>query len=195
MGGDTPMAALRTDVVPCSRVRSTVIVSSIHALRAAGHYDAYAARVDPGVRERLVTLGAPTWLPVDLARAHYTACDALRLPGDEVRRISGALAPVHASGVDVLIRAARVGGLSPWAIFTRAPRYWERMYEGGALVVHEDGPKDARLVVLGQPLAEVGYWRTGFAGILCALADALSTRAYVKETPGPQSVSYGISWA
>jgi hypothetical protein len=179
----------------CTSVRSTVLVSSIQALRTSGHYDAYAAKVDPSVKGRLVTLGAPAWLPIDLAQAHYRACDALGLPSDEVRRVSASLALVHVSGVDVLLRAARAGGVSPWTIFSRAPTYWDRMYMGGRLVVHQDGPKDARLVVHGQSLAELAYWRAGFAGIVSALADSLSTRAYVNEARARGVATFAISWA
>jgi hypothetical protein len=192
---DGPGDAPPKDAAPCTNVRSTVLISSIQTLRSSGNYDAYAANVDGAVRERLLAVGAPVWLPIELAVAHYRACDALALPNEDVRRTSAALAPIHVSGVDVVLRAARAGGASPWTIFSRAPTYWERMYMGGRLVVHQDGPKDARLTVHGQPLADFAYWRAGFAGILGALAEALSTRAYVQESRPRGVTTFSISWA
>jgi hypothetical protein len=72
---------------PCSRVKSTLLVGSLRALRARGHGDAYLAHVDPHVAETLSAIGVPQWLPIDVAEAHYGACDALGLTHDEMMKI------------------------------------------------------------------------------------------------------------
>jgi len=156
-------------------------VSSIQALRDAGYGARYEARVPPEVREELFGLGAPAWLPLALADAHYGACDALSLPAEEIRALGARVAPAHASGAMLLLRAAKATGLTPWSLLTNAPRYWERMYEGAEITVHQDGPKDARIVIAGQPLARFAYWRTGFCGVLRSLTQALSMRSFVSD--------------
>jgi hypothetical protein len=187
---DGPKAALR-----CTHVRSTIIVSSIQAIRDAGHGERYASLVAPEVRERLLGLGAPAWLPIELGEAHYAACDALGLRIDEIHGIAARVAPVHASGATLL---ARVSGISPWTVLSNAPRFWARMYEGADLRVHEDGPRDARIVIAGQPLARVGYWRIGFAGVLRALTQSLAIRVHVTDRVAPGSdaptVTFAMAW-
>jgi hypothetical protein len=113
-----------------------------------------------------------SWLPIDLAWTHYATCNALGLTADEVLSIGAKVAPVQVSGVGLLLRAARAGGITPWALFDNASRYWQRMYDGGRVDVYREGRKDARLVVRGQPLLRFGYWRTGLRGIVQALAQA-----------------------
>jgi hypothetical protein len=197
---EEPGAAQRVAVRTCTRVRSTVLVTSIQALREAGYEAAYTALVAPALREHLFGLGAPAWLPIELADAHYRACDGLGLRNEEIMAIGARLAPAHASGATIVAQAARATGMvTPWTVLAHAPRYWARMYDGAEVTVHEDGPKDARVEVAGQPLARYGYWRVGFAGVLRGLAEALASRAHVKErlsgTPDAPIVSVSIAWA
>jgi hypothetical protein len=187
-------------VRPCARVKSTVVVSSMQALREAGHGNRYDARLPENVREKLFTGGAPVWFPLDLAWTHYATCNSLGLSSEEILAIGARVAPVQASGVSIILRAARAGGVTPWTVLDNAPRYWQRMYDGAQLDVYRDGPKDARLVLQGQPLARLSYWRLGFEGILLSLTQALSTRAYVRQelsrdtSEGPPSVTYHLAW-
>jgi hypothetical protein len=188
-------------VRPCTRVKSTVVVSSMQALREAGYGDRYDARLSAAVREKLFSGGAPSWFPLDLAWTHYATCNALGLSNDEVMAIGARVAPVHASGVTIILRAARANGMiSPWTVLESAPRYWQRMYEGAQLDVYRDGPKDARIVLQGQPLARLAYWRLGFQSVMHALTQALSSRVYTHlevgrdESAGPPSLTVSLSW-
>lgn len=190
----------RVAVRPCTRVRSTVLVTSIQALREAGYEARYAAHAAPSLRERLFGLGAPTWLPIELAEAHYGACDALGLRNEEILAIGTRLAPAHASGASLVAQAARATGIAtPWSVLRNAPRFWARMYDGAEVTVHEDGPKDARIEVAGQMLARFAYWRVGFSGVLRGMAQALCARVHVKErlsgAPDAPVVTVSIAWA
>jgi hypothetical protein len=178
-------------------VKSTLLVGSLRALRMRGHGDAYLARVDPHVAEA-ISAGVPQWLPIEVAEAHYGACDALGLTVDEMMKIGAIVAPTAASGVKVILRAARTTGATPWTALERAPTYWARMYDGGALSVTQTGPKDATILVRGNSLARYAYWRTGLRGIIVELARALSTMAYAREAPTlavlHDSITYKLSW-
>ena len=189
-------------VKACERVRSTLVIGSLLALRARGHGDAYAARIPELMLEKISSIGVPQWLPMEVAEAHYAACDALKLGVEEMLEIGGAVAPTAASGVSIILSAARSTGATPWTILERAPTYWKRMYDGGALVIEKKGPKDAMIDVRANALARYAYWRVGFRGIIVALARGLSTSALAREvaprgsTPDapPDAVTYALSW-
>ncbi len=184
-------------VARCSRVRSTLLATSVHALRLRGHADAYAAEAGEALVATLAGVGAPSWLPVEVAESHYAACDRLGLAVDEILAIGAAVAPTAASGIQVLLRVARGGGVTPWTALENLPRYWSRMYDGSAARAEILGPKDAQVVVEGHPLARFAYWRTGLRGIIAELTRALSTRAYVRELSRTRAdgVIYSVAWA
>src|SRR5690348_2644577 len=56
-------------------VRSTVVVTSLRALRSRGHFERYLELLDTSYRDPMLALTAGTWLPIDAALAHYTACE------------------------------------------------------------------------------------------------------------------------
>ncbi len=190
-------SAARASVPPLRGVRSTLLAGSLHALRARGHGTAYLAHAPADIVDRLTVTGAPVWLPVEVAEAHYGACDALGLGSDEILAIGAVVAPTSTSGVQVILRAARTGGVTPWAALNNAPRYWARMYDGSALRVARRGPKDADVVVEGNPLARFAYWRIGLRGIIAELARLLSTSSYAREVAvgvRRDAVTYSLSW-
>jgi len=183
-------------VTSCVRVRSTLLVSSLKALRVHGYAERYREKVGDAFYERILTTGAPTWFEMATAETHYAACDALALSLDEILQIGATVAPVQTSGVDVVLRAARAGGATPWTVLNNAGRYWGRMYDGSGVIVTEKGPKDAHVEILRQPLARSPYWRTGLRGIMQSLTGALSEKAYVRDLPGRgrDRVTYSVAW-
>ena len=70
-----------------TRVRSTLLQSSLNSLRTHAYYDRYLAVVDPSYREVILGSLAPEWLPMEVAEAHYRACDALQLTTEEMHVI------------------------------------------------------------------------------------------------------------
>ncbi len=62
--------------VPCPPVRharSTILLGSMASLRAAGHFETYAAALPVEHRDVLFQTVAGVWIPVEVARAHYRA--------------------------------------------------------------------------------------------------------------------------
>jgi hypothetical protein len=185
-------------IEPCTHVRSTLLIGSLRALRTRGHGNAYDAVVNPRVLATISAIGVPQWLPIDIAEAHYAACDALRLSVDEMLKIGAIVAPTAASGVQVIFHTARTTGATPWTVLDRAPTYWHRMYEGSALAVTRTGPKDATIAIRRNCLARFAYWRIGLRGVVVELARALSQAAYAREVALPanvtDAVTYALSW-
>jgi hypothetical protein len=67
-----------------------------------------------------------------------------------------------------------------------------------AVGVWKTGPKDARVEVVGFPLARIRYIQVGVGGIARGALELVCKRAYVKHMPGesnPTGLVYRVSWA
>jgi len=152
---------------PVSAVRSTLIQSSLDTLRKRGHFARYLTLVDPRFRERIIETIAPEWLDMDLALAHYGACDALALGHEELLEIGEAVGEhIQGTFVAMIVRRARVLGLTPWVPLSQFQRLWERLMTGGGVSLVRTGPNEARAEVCLLPLAKFAYFRAGFSGVI-----------------------------
>src|SRR5580704_17776294 len=128
---------------PMVRVRSTVVTSGIAALRERGHFDAYAAALEPKTRDILVTTIAGVWLPIDLVMTHYRACESLGLSHDECFAIGSAVGSRMHDNVLHLVRPlATSAGVTPWMAAARYEAFWTRLFDGGGFRITKVGPKD-----------------------------------------------------
>src|SRR3954470_3313458 len=66
-----------------TQFRSTWLTSSLRALRERQLLDPYFAHLPRSLHETVRASVAGTWLPIDVALAHYEACDSLKLPLSE----------------------------------------------------------------------------------------------------------------
>lgn len=193
------LLALPRDISPLSAVRSTLIQSSLTALRKCGHYTNYLAAVDPRWRQQIVDSLAPEWLPVELALAHYAACDALRLDHDEQVQI-GASVGDHIQGtfIGTLVKRARTIGLTPWIPLGQFQRLWERLLRGGAVGMRRTGQKDAELEMRNLTLARSDYFRNAFCGVIASgirLGAGRSAHVRVTDSLNPeQRICFRAQW-
>jgi hypothetical protein len=163
-------------------VRSTLIASSLQAIRERGLFDQYAARLPARYHEHVIQTLAPTWLPIDVAMAHYQAADALELEDVEVLTIGRAVGErIQGSFLGTLIRGAAHAGVTPWTIVGKLDRMWSRVFDGGEISVSKLGPKDGRLSVRGLPLIEIDYFRIGWRGVLAVGVETIARKCYVRE--------------
>jgi hypothetical protein len=193
-GPEADSAPLR----PCAAVRSTMIIASLRALRGRGKIERYVGAVDPRARDELLALASPVWVRIELAEAHYAACDALGLSTTEMLEIGAEVSRVDAAGAHVLIGIARAGGITPWSVLSRLPAGWNRMYQGSAFRWAKAGPKEAKIVLAGNRLARFNYWRIGVRGVGEGLFRQFCSRVYIKEVAERRtldSASYVMSWA
>jgi hypothetical protein len=154
---------------PASHVRSTLLQSSLNFLRDHGHYDAYLKLVSPAYRETIVTALAPTWLPIEVGVAHYRACDALLLStADRIASGESVGDRIQGTFMRTLVQTARTAGVTPWTLFKRFDRMWERLFQGGSVEVVQVGPKDLTIEVCGAQVSQFAYFRTGFTGVVRA---------------------------
>lgn len=182
-----------------THVRSTLIVSSIQALRGHGHFDAYVARLPEQHRAEILSLIAGTWIPIELGLVHYRAAEQLGLDGRTIDAIGGEVgARVNKSTLSLLVKLSKQAGVTPWAALSHAHRLRELSWKGSDVAVWKIGPKDARFDWVAIPYAAVPYYVTSLGGFLRELIQLFATKAYTKVVPdrcSAMSVSYRLAWA
>jgi hypothetical protein len=179
-----------------SSFRSTWVASSVLALRGNGLIERYTAQLAPDDRPLLLYAVAGSWLPADLVVRHYEACDRLGLEESSIFE-NGAAVTKHVHG-STLTRVARAVGVTPWTLFAQLDRLWDRVMLGGAVAVGKVGPKEARVELLGFPLAHIRYNRIATRGILHALCTEFCRRVFVREEPAfctRTTLGYRLQWA
>jgi hypothetical protein len=173
-----PIIPLPAVIHPVTRVRSTLILSSINQLRAAGHFDAYERRLPLAERSTILETVAPTWLDIATAEAHYQACDELGLEPAELLKLGQQVGmSLNKTLVGTLARVAQMSGVTPWQFFGQLERLWTRAFQGGAISVMRVGPKEALIDVRKLSLCQHAYFRHGFCGVLTSTASLVASRA------------------
>jgi hypothetical protein len=147
-------------------IRSTVLQSSLASLRARGHFAAWNAVMDPLHRTAVVESLAPSWMPIEIAVAHYQACEAIGLPLSEQVAMGEAVGDrIQGTFLATLMKSARASGLSPLILFKQFDRLFGRLFEGGSIQLTQTGPKDLEVEIAGLPLSRFPYFRTAFTGV------------------------------
>jgi hypothetical protein len=190
---------LPRQVEPLSAVRSTLIQSSLNTLRQRGHYPTYLELVDPRWRQQIVDSLAPEWLPIELAHAHYAACDALKLTHTEQLEIGASVGDqIQGTFIGTLVKRARTIGLTPWVPLGQFQRLWERLLQGGAVGMRRTGLKDAEIEMRNLTLARYSYFRAAFCGLIASgikLGAGRAVHVRVAEFQRPeQRVCFKAQW-
>jgi len=167
---------------PLSAVRSIVIHSSLNELKALGHFDRYREPMATSAYERLGDYLGPSWVPVELAIAHYEACDSMHLTNAQLeemgRRVGDRL---QGSLLVTLSRTARSAGFTPWLAMAPIYRMARRTFQGTIAQFVKLGPKELQVEILGNPLMRYQYYRTAYCAATRVAFSVLGTRvAYVK---------------
>ncbi len=183
-----------------THVRGTLIASSRDNLRELGVYDEYVQRLPSNMRDALLYALASSWLPIEVALAHYHTCEQLGLTPVQIARmgeLSAARIVDTFAGLALKI-AQGVGAESYWKLLAQNDRLYDRMYQGGGVTVLKTGPKDVWLENHGQPLATCRFWRAAYLAYMEGVARAFSRVAYVKparpRVASPHSIAVSGSW-
>lgn len=186
------------DVPLATQVRGTVLLGSLRSLRARGFGDRYLSLVDPRHRETLVALTAATWLPIEVAIAHYEACEALQLDRATIEAV-GAEAGlfVNQTVQSVVARVSREVGVTPWFALGNAHKFRARTWVGSSIAIYKLGPKDARFEWIQFPIARIPYVRVAFGAFAGAIGGLFARTMVVRDLlPGSRkpTLSYRLSW-
>jgi hypothetical protein len=179
-------------------VRSTVILTSLRALRARAHFDRYMQALDEKYRDDILAITGGHWLAMDIARAHYLACDALALERGVIEDIGTESGRVlNHTVLAVVVKLSREAGASPWTALKHTNRLVGRTWQGSTCGVFKVGPKEARLEWVGQPVASIPYFRTAFGGFILGALQLFGRVVFVREIPRyctSTTLGYRCSW-
>ncbi len=166
---------------PAENIRSTILLAAMTALRERGRFEAWSAALDPASREALTTIIAGTWVPTELAMAHYRACDSLGLAHDEVVGIGQSVGTsAHGNLFHVLKKVVTTIGATPWTLADHYERLWTRAFDGGGFRIVRTGPKDSFIEVQRIPMSTSSYFRAAFCGVNLAALNLVSAKCYVR---------------
>jgi hypothetical protein len=165
---------------PVERARSTIIRGSIASLKGAGQFERYLPLLTGPYRENVLGAPAGTWLALDVALAHYRACDLLALSEDEAAKIGRAVFErVGATLFGTALRLGKSAGVTPWTVLEHLQRFWERGYDGGAVRVMRLGPKEARIDMARCALANNAFYRHAIVGLVGGVVELFCRRAFI----------------
>jgi hypothetical protein len=194
-----PFPVARELVPMGTEFKSTWLAGSIGVLKAHGAFERYVANLPGKYHEPILRSIAGTWLPAEVAVAHYRAIDALGISTPE-RIAWGKEITQHLKKTifSVGFSAARDVGVTPWAILKLFPTSFTREWRGGAAAIFRVGPKDARVEIAGFPVSPIPHCRTGLRGVLAGMCELVCTKAYANEIKPlctDTTLGYRVAWA
>lgn len=173
-------------------------MSSQNTLRTCHHHERYLSLLPVEHREALSMMMVGEWLPIEIAVAHYQACEALELPGEERVAIGKAVSKhLDHTLLSTAVRLATQTGATVWTPLSQFYRLWNRMFVGGGIIIYKLGPKEARIEILSCTLASIPYFRAGLQGVLLGIGEMFAQRLYVREVPrvpNPTTIIFRASW-
>jgi hypothetical protein len=182
--GGRPVVCIPPNVAALSRVRTTLLSASLLAIKEQGLLEAYMRELSPAHREYIESIVGMDWAPTEIGMAHYGALDRLGLSAKKQYEMGLEVGSrINRSLLGTAMRLAGEAGATPWTVLAQLPRLWSRMLEGGAVGVYELGPKDARVELVGCPLARFAYCRNGWRGMLVGAMTPLCRKIFTNDVP------------
>jgi hypothetical protein len=192
-------APTKEQVPLATRFRSTWLTSSLRALKDRGRLDEYFSYLPPQHHEVVKNSVAGSWLAVDVAIAHYDACDRIGFAQLELMAIGREVHQhAQASVLSMAVKLAAGAGATPWTQFAQYNRLWERVWIGGGVGVFKTGPKEARMEIVGWPCARSNYIVHAMRGVVVGMIEMFATKGYVKDLPrycSGTTLGYRCAWA
>ena len=181
---------------PVTRVRSTLVASSLRTTRNRGLYDRYLEHLPAKYRDPILGAVAGSWLDIEVATAHYRALDALGLPvADQVAMGEAVGDVINGTFLRTVLHLARNMGTTPWAALKQYTRLWERLFDGGDVEVDKLGPKEALVQMHGNSLFAIPYIRLALRGMHQTGFMLFCTRCYMTDLSStPTSHAYRAAW-
>lgn len=181
------------------RVRGSLIISSLQALRELGHFDRYRTLLPAERRDALLGCTANSWLTLELAEQHYAACDALSLSEPATRAVGEAVSQrIMGTFLGTMMRSGRSvdAAPSPWIPLRQYGRICDRLLDGGSHVVTELGPKAALIETSGVSLLRFWYVRNAMLGITSGAAGLFAKSCTTSELPAaqPDQIRISLHW-
>ena len=193
-----PFAWPKDETPVATHFRGSWLAASLRALRKRGLLDRYLDVLPKGQRDEVQGGTSRAWFPIEVAMTHYAACDALGLSEDEEVAIGQEVAlDAHRKTHALALRMAGQGAVTPWTAFALQRRLWLQVWRGGDIATFKDGPRDARVEIVGWPCARIPYIRHAMRGVLLGQTSPLCTGARVEAIDAlctPMTLGYRVTW-
>jgi hypothetical protein len=163
---------------PVTAVKNVLLQSSLGQLQQNGYYDRYKQLIQPRTLEQLESSLGPGWIPVELADAHYAACDKLNLTNDEILNLGNRVgARVQETALVSAAKTAPTSGFDLWTEHIRPlHRVWGRVYQGGSVQVVKLGERVMQTEFRGFGMSRHRYYRTATLSAMAAAHAAMGAR-------------------
>jgi len=181
-------------------VRGALIASSLQTLREAGLFDRYVSHLPAQYHEPVLYGLASSWMPLEIAEAHYKACDDMQLDDSQLIAMGEAVSKrIMGTFLGTLLRTGRTFGAAPtpWLVLCQYHRICERILDGGKFMVIEVGPKDAIVQTRGLPLFRFRYFRTATLGMFRGGVNVFAKSCFAKELPersSRENLTVSLRW-
>lgn len=194
--GTKCLLELPADVKPATQVRSALLQSSLSAIDRLGLSEQYFAKLSQEDANALRSLVVGQWNPMSLALTHYGAIDSLGISPKQAKANGRIVAEKVQGGFAGIVFRGLGTAVSPLHALVRAPTFFARLVEGGAVGLEQRGPKDARIEVIGIPIGRYDYVREGWAGMFEATLGLLTYKTFVRNSSprGGERVILDFSW-
>ena len=187
------------DAGPVTAVKSGLLQASLAQLKAKGVYEGYSALVHPSIPEQILNSLAMSWLPIEVAVAHYGACESLMLSAEKAAEVAAGVGDRVQE--TTLVGAAKKSGESAAKAepdLRALHRMWARLYQGGSIQVARLGPKQLLVQHRGLVLTQYRYFRHGLVAVSRAQFDAvgvqLSALRIESYSPSRDELNLYMSW-
>jgi hypothetical protein len=162
---------------PVSAVRNVLLQSSLGNLKASGYYDRYVQLIAPELLAQLLSSLGPGWIPVELASAHYEACENLMLSARELAKVGSQVGDrLQETALVSSAKKARDADFDLWEALSSLHRMWGRLYQGGSVQVVKLGAREKLLELRGFSLTRFHYFRQATLTAIGASYSALGPR-------------------
>lgn len=187
------------DARPVTAIKHVALTMSLTQLQESGYYERYVQLIDPEVLKQLHSGLAMAWTPVELALAHYQACENMMLTNEQLAALGkGVGTRISETSLVVSSKASREGGADLWKELDSVHRMWARLNQGGSAQVTKLGPNEMLLELRGFKLPRFRYYRQAQGTFICSAFAAAGVRMtsarLVRYSEPRDEVSYRFSW-
>jgi hypothetical protein len=186
------------EVHPVTAVRNTVLQGSLALLRESGLYERYVKRVEPAVLQELTTNVAPCWVHIEVADAHYGACDAMAVSADDLESLGRAAGQLARKTSIVVAQPEEKEEFDLWQNAPRMHRVWKRLYQGGSVQIVKLGDTEELFEFRGFSLHRHRYYRYGCLAAIKAAHEAVGLHVEVlriiRHDPQTNDTTFHLAW-
>ncbi len=177
------------------QVRGSLIASSLETLRQLGLFDRYIAHLPAEYHEQILYVIAASWVPIDVAMAHYRACDEMQLAESELHEIGQYVSKrIMGTFLGTLMRTA-TSVIAPGSALRYYPRLWDRLLMGGGCTVSTLGSNEARIESRGVAMFRYRYFRVAYTGLIRGAATVFRSSVQTRiRSSTDNALTIDISW-